>query len=490
MGLCFLATAFGYSSLGVAVVVVASGFVTAMRLVAGTASLQRRPPPSPLLGKEGGPGRGIRLLARCAWLGNVGFHCFLFYYALVWLPRLGWTMPWWSRILAALLTLAAVVTFRRPSSALRVPIALPLGLVILMCLLGWGRGEGLARCDDYLRVQRQPGVEILFPTVDQLVGCSPGEVFPVYRLPRKIWESPDSSRYVVTTTPSLEVRRKGVADVYDGLFCEMSADGVGRPHCVGGTEGKAHEIQESQPLDQLLSCAWAVRHGRKTSAIYRLSRSTPLTVLGEHRMDGVMAVYGFYQPKTDEYHVFTDQNEAIRSVRASDFSELPDLPVANSPGATVYDAERDEGVMCGGVDAFAAFRLMPWSYRLLARDGNPLWYFWMSLGCDFDRVGRKVYTTIPSLGLLAVIDYDTGLVERTHFVGFALRSVAFDGPRRRLYIADFLGGDVLAIDADSGAEVRRWFVGHYIRETLISRDGKKLLTTSNLGIGRIDLEMP
>jgi hypothetical protein len=33
-------------------------------------------------------------------------------------------------------------------------------------------------------------------------------------------------------------------------------------------------------------------------------------------------------------------------------------------------------------------------------------------------------------------------------------------------------------------------VGHYIRETLISRDGKRLLTTSNLGIGRIDLEAP
>jgi hypothetical protein len=477
MGLCFLATAFGYSLVGVGAVVAAGSVATAMHIVAGAESSDRP---------------WSRLLRWGGWVGNAAFHGFLLYYASVWYPRLGWTMPRWSTILAVLLFVGALVTFRRPSSAVRVPIALPLGLVILMCLLGWGRAEGRARCDDYLRAQRQRGVEILFPTADRLVDCRPGQEFAVRRYPRKIWESPDNRRYVITTTPSSEVGH-GVgssADVYDGLFCEVSADGTGRPHCVGGMQGKAHEIQESEPLDQLLSCAWAERDGRKTSAIYRLSRSAPLTLLGEHRMDGALAVNGFYQPKADEYHVFTDQGDPIRSLRASDFSELPGLPISNSPGAIVYDAERDEGVMCGGHDGFAAFRLLPWSYRFLAREGNPLHHFWMTLGCDFDRVGRKVYATVPSLGLLAVIDYDTGRVERTHFVGFALRSVAFDAQRRRLYIADFLGGDVLAVDANSGIEVDRWFVGHYIRETLVSRDGRKLLTTSNLGIGRIDLEAP
>ena len=487
MGLCSIATAFSYSAVGVLIVVIASGLATVMRLVGAEAWSPRRTASSSLLGKQGGSGRrGWRALALLAWLGNVGFHCFLAYYVIVWVPRLAWTMPAWSKVLAILLIVGVLATFPRPSAAVRVPIALPVGLVILMCLLGWGRGEGLARCDDYLRVRGQPGVELLFPAIDQLANCRPGEVFPVHRFPRKIWESPDSRRYVVTTTPSAEVRNES-ADVYGELFCEVSADGTGRPHCVGGADGKAHEIQESEPLDQLLSCAWAERGGRRASAIYRLSRGAPLTLLEEHRMDGVLAVNGFYQPKTDEYHVFTDQNEPILSVRASSFAALPGLPRANSPGAIVYDAERDEGVMCGGLDAFAAFRLMPWSYRLLAREGNPLVYLWMSLGCDFDRLGRKVYTTVPSLGLLGVIDYDSGRVVRTHFVGFALRSVAFDAPRQRLYIADFLGGDVLAIDAASGAEIGRWFVGHYVRETLISRDGKKLLTTSNLGIGRIDL---
>jgi hypothetical protein len=475
MSLSFLSTTLGYSFAGVLLVVAAAAFVTAMRVAAGADRIG---------------GRGRQALVRLAWVGNACFHGFLLYFAIVWGARLGWTMPWWGKVLALVLLVAALATARRPANRVGVPIALPLSLVIILCLLGWGRAEGWVRCDDYLRARAQDGVEILFPTTDDLAGCKPGEVFSVRRYPRKIWESPDGGRYVVTTTPSAEPPgAAGVPeDIYDGLFCELSADGTGRPHCVGGMEGKAHEIQESEPLDQLLSCAWAERAGHRTSSIFRLSRSASLAILGEHRMDGILAVNGFYQPKADEYHVFTDQNEPMRSVRASDFAEIPGLPIANSPGAIVYDAERDEGVMCGGVDAFAAFRLMPLSYRLLAREGNPLRYFWMSLGCDFDRAGRKVYTTIPSLGLLAVIDYDTGRVERTHFVGFALRSVAFDATRQRVYIADFLGGDVLAVDAATGEEIRRWFVGPYIRETLISRDGKKLLTTSHLGIGRIDLE--
>jgi DNA-binding beta-propeller fold protein YncE len=95
---------------------------------------------------------------------------------------------------------------------------------------------------------------------------------------------------------------------------------------------------------------------------------------------------------------------------------------------------------------------------------------------------------VANLGLLATIDYDTGRVERTQFVGFGLRSVAFDKLRRRIYVADFLGGNVLSIDVDSGAEVGRWFVGHYIRELQVSRDHSRLLTTSNLGIVRINLD--
>ena len=472
--MCF---SFLYTSLDGIVLVAAIGFVTAMRVATGATSSRRR---------------GTRAFGWFAWLSNGAFHLFACYLAVVWGSKLGWTMAWWSSALAALLFVGAVATFRGASHRLQIPIALPLGLVILTCMLGWRREEGFARCDDYQRARQQRGIEVLFPPSDQLVDCNPGEAFPIRRYPRKIWESPDNRRYVITTTEPYGSPNaiEASTNVYDGLFCEISADGSGRPRCLGGMRGKAHQVEEIEPLGQLFSCAWGLlsRDGRSTSAIYRLSRDAPLTILGEHRVDDDFIMYGFYQPKTDEYHAFTDGCGPIRTVRASDFSVLPDLPVSTCPGATVYDAERDEGVMCGGRDGFTAFRLMPWSYRLIARNGNPTRRLWLSWGCDLDLAGRKVYATVPNLGLLAVIDYDTGRVERTHFVGFALRSVAFDAPRQRIYLADFLGGDVLAVDASSGVEIKRWFVGHFIRELRISRDGKKLLTASNVGFVRIDLD--
>jgi hypothetical protein len=259
---------------------------------------------------------------------------------------------------------------------------------------------------------------------------------------------------------------------------------------VGGEEGKAHEIDEIAPRDELFSCAWGMHsddeHHR--SVIYRLSRGAPLAVLGEHDVDDGFVMYGFYDPRSDVYHPFTDECGPIRSVSGSDLSPLPELPISTCPGATVYDADADEGVMCGGLEGFVAFRLHPWMHRPIARVANPTGRAWLSWGCDFDRQGRKVYATVANLGLLAIIDYDTGRVDRTWFVGFALRSVAFDALRRRVYLAGFLGGDVISIDADSGVELARWFVGHYVRELKISRDHSKLLTTSNLGLVRISLD--
>jgi hypothetical protein len=474
--MCF---SFLYTSIEPIVIVAAISFVTSMRLAAGAVSSGRL---------------GMRAFGWFAWLWNGAFHLLVSFLAMVWASTLAWSMSWWSIAISILLFAGALATFRRPSHRVRVPIALPVGVVILTCMLGWRREEGFARCDDYRRAEQQRGVEVMFPPVDQLVDCSPGDVIPIGRFARKIWESPDSRRYVITTTTGSSGAQSGIhasAGVYNGLFCEVSADGSGRPHCLGGMQGKAHQIDEIEPLGQLFSCAWGLSSGdgRHTSAIYRLSRDAPLTILGEHRIEDAFVMYGFYQPKTDEYHAFTDECGPIRTVRASDFSPLPDLPVANCPGATVYDAARDEGVMCGGKDGgFAAFRLMPWSYRFIGTTGNRTRRLWMSWGCDWDPVGRKVYATVPNIGLLAVIDYDTSRLERAHFVGFALRSVAFDARRRRVYLADFLGGDVLAVDVSSGAEVKRWFVGHFIRELRISHDGNKLLSTSNLGIIRIDLE--
>jgi hypothetical protein len=464
---------FVYTTIGPIPVLVVSGVFAAVRWAAAAPSANR---------VLRGAGRAM----------TAGFNLVAAYLALVCVYALGWTMPWWSKLLAGALLLCSIATLALRARRVRLPLALGPAVITLTCALGWRREEGIVRCDDRLRVQRQRGVELLFPSTEKLAACAPGDAFPIHRFPRKIWESPDASRYVLTTTTSqggggmLELPDAA----YDGLFCEVSADGTGRPHCVGGNRGKTHEIDEIGPLDQLFSCAWGMTSsdGRRGSVVYRLSRSAPLTVLAEHRVDDGFVMYGFYDPATDAYHAFTDECGSIRSIRGADFSALPDLPVSTCPGATLYDADADEGVMCGGLEGFAAFRLHPWTYRPIARSGNPTGRAWLSWGCDWDHGGRKVYATVANLGLLVVIDYDTGRVERTHFVGFGRRSVAFDAIRRRVYVAGFLDGDVLSVDADSGIERARWFVGHYVRELRLSRDHSKLLTASSQGIVRIALD--
>ncbi len=477
-GLFFLAAlmclSFVSRTIGTLLFIAASCIITGVRWASATASKRRA---------------RTRPLGLAAWLSNLVFHLFAFYLAVVCAATLAWTMPWWTKLLAGSLLLASAAPLLSRKRRLRLPVALAPGVLVLTCGLGWHREEGIARCDDRSRVLRQRGVELLFPSTTSLDGCAAGDSFPIRRFPRKIWESPDGARYVLTTTQPGD-SRFDLTTPYDGLFCEVSADGTGSPHCVGGEQGKAHEIDDIAPLDQLFSCAWGMRtnEGHRRSVIYRLSRTAPLTILSERNVDDWFVMYGFYDPQSDEYHPFTDECGPIRSVRGSDFSALPDLPMSNCPGATLYDAEADEGIMCGGHESFVAFRLHPWTSRPIGRIANPTERAWLSWGCDWDRRGRKVYATVANLGLLATIDYDTGRVERTQFVGFGLRSVAFDKLRRRIYVADFLGGNVLSIDADSGAEVSRWFVGHYIRELQVSRDHSRLLTTSNLGIVRLSLD--
>lgn len=466
-----------YSPLGPIAVIGAASLVTALRLAAG---------------KRAATGRRMRTVGWLAWLGNGTFHLFACYLTVVCASRLAWAMSWRSTAVAALLFAGALATLRQPVRGVRIPLALSAGVIILTCLLGWVREEGVARCDDYLRTVRQPGVTVLFPPADALADCRPGEIFGLARFPRKIWESPDSRRYVITTTQA-PAPPSGVgvsAGPYDGLFCETSTDGSGRPRCLGGTRGKAHQIDDIEPLGQLFSCAWGLPSpdGRRMSGVFRLSREAPLTILQMHPIEDDFIMYGFYEPQTDEYHAFSDQCGPVRTLRGSDFAVLPNLPVATCPAVTLYDPQRDEGVMCGGLAGFAAFRLFPWSYRFIGREGNPIGRWSLSWGCDWDPAGRKVYALVVNLGVLAVIDYDSGRVEHASFVGFGLRLVAFDARRRLVYLADFLGGDVRALDADSGIERTRWFVGHYVRELRLSRDGQTLLTTSNLGIVRINLD--
>jgi hypothetical protein len=97
-----------------------------------------------------------------------------------------------------------------------------------------------------------------------------------------------------------------------------------------------------------------------------------------------------------------------------------------------------------------------------------------------------VYSAVPNLGLLVTMDYDSGEVLRTDYVGLGMRSVTFDRERGRVYLTHFLGGEVVAIDVDTGEELRRWSVGRFPRFATIV-DGHALYVGTNLGIVAIEL---
>src|SRR5690606_5914398 len=123
-------------------------------------------------------------------------------------------------------------------------------------------------------------------------------------------------------------------------------------------------------------------------------------------------------------------------------------------------------------------------YMALALRGDPLTFrplgtsalalATLSWGCNWDPEARVAYVAIPNLGLLATIDYDSGDVRRTDFVGFGMRSITVDARRGRLYLTNFLAGYVASIDPVNGEEVARWPVGRFPRFTSLSRDGASL----------------
>jgi hypothetical protein len=167
---------------------------------------------------------------------------------------------------------------------------------------------------------------------------------------------------------------------------------------------------------------------------------------------------------------------------------MPTIPAEFAPGELHYDPVAGEGVACGGRIG-AALRGDPPTLRYLANgDASPLEQVAVTWGCNWDQQARKVYTTIPNLGLLERIDLDTGLVEKRWFVGPGMRSVAYDRERRRVYFTDFLRGFVHALDERSGSIVDSWFVGRFSRWVRLTRDGRALLATSNLGVVRIALD--
>lgn len=423
-----------------------------------------------------------RWVGRACTLAVVGCHIFWAYLAVAFGLLLGWTISGQVVLLVILASAAAVGTLHRRRDQLHVPLVLPLGIWIAASLSGWQREENLLRCDDYLALR--PPVQLVVPSDPRHATCRPEEVRPSGRFPRTIWEAPDGKRLVFTTSGRAE------PGGLDGGVCEAVLGSGVAPRCVGSVHNKSQGLTEWRERDRLLAFQWGITTpwGTQGAVVYEFPLAGPLSILSEHWFDESVAE-GFYEPRNSTLYMFSDAMNGIHRVSLPDFKPQPKIPIEGlTPGELRYDVGLGEGVLCASKIGVAV-RGEPFSVRQFAEDGgSPIDAVGVSWGCDWDPKTRKVYSTIPNLGLLERIDYDSGQVEKRWFVGPGMRSVAYDPVRQRIYFTDFLRGYVLAFDEQSERIVDRWFVGRFSRWVRLTRDGHALLATGNLGIVSIPLD--
>lgn len=404
---------------------------------------------------------------------------FWIYLAVAFGILLGWTIPASLYPFIALSVAATAATMIRRRGRWYVPVVLPLGLWIAVVLSGWLREENLVRCDDFFALRAPVQLLVKNP---QLVSCRPGEVRASGRFPRTIWEAPDGERIVFTTQGKWE------RDSIEGSVCEASLASGAILRCVGSPNGKSQGLIDLPKRGRLLAMQWGIETpaGSPGAVILELPRDRRLEILAEHWFDEMVGE-GFYEPRNSTLYMFSDRMNGIHRVRLPSFELLPTIPSDVTPGELVYDRRSGEGVACGhGIGT--AIRGAPYAERYLANGSSSvLDKISLTWGCDWDAATRKVYSTIPNLGLLDRIDYDTGHVEKHWFVGLGMRSVAYDEGRRRVYFNNFLRGEVLAFDERSEQIVNRWFVGRFSRWVSLTQDGSALLATGNLGVVRIPL---
>ncbi len=442
------------------------------------------------------PGSRRPWLRRLALTATVGHHVLAAYLCIAFGVLLAWTTPLWFRGLAILLLASSVLPrLSRTRALYRVPLILPLGVWITGVLVGWYQEDGAVRCDDYRRMIAQTGVALVESSTSELAQCSGHEVLRVDRYPRRVWESPDGSRLVVTTQRGIEkvhaaVTGRRVDTRFQGSVCEVSLATDGHPECVG--LGKAQLIMEDEPRGRLYVPVWSQPDPKQRGVLYEFPLQGAFHPLRELTFKENVQE-GYYDRASDVLALTVDEGDGLHPVRASTMEPLPVLPPAVIPDETRFDPSRHEGVFCSGGMPFTdlaavalAFDGWPprprpigkWSFR------KP-WHIVLTWGCDFDVKTRRVYVTAANLGMLQVYDYDSGELIEQHFTGFGMRAVLLN--EGRLYMANFLRGDVTETDPATGQPLRSWFVGRFVRNLSVSRDRKSLWTTSTLGVVRIAL---
>jgi len=428
------------------------------------------------------------------------FHALWIYLALIFGWLLGWTVD--PPVVAGVVALAAIAAAcrLRPATAFKLPISLPLGIWIFACLLGWLRQDGLIDCNDYDRFRWNGATSLVVPSSTALESCEPGKTLRLAWYPRRVWQAPDRSRYIVTAQNGINLLGEGtmVPDPIEDGVCEFAADGS-RTRCVGGTEHKMQAILDAEPIDRVLVAGYSGGHG----VVYSLPRSAPLEIVTRAETVGGTGS-AFYDPSTGEIGLLADECTQLSRLRADDLSPLEPAPAPFCPGEIHYDAAHGEGIFCfapgplgpkvndvGRPYLSVAFATDPFRYRLLGSGTLDYWtYAALVWGCDFDPESRKAWTAIANLGLIVESDYDDGQVTGAWFAEPGLRSAIYDRERHILYATNFFRGEVVAYDAATGEERGRWFVGRFARYVAFDRNSDFLLATSNLGVVRVEIGIP
>ena len=403
---------------------------------------------------------------------------------------LSWTVPFWIWVAGGALAVLAVATALMRRAAVRLPTALPIGVAVAALLAGWNREDGAIRCDDYLRVRASPAA-VVVPTTPELAHCRSGRYLSIDRYPRRFWEYPGGGRYLVTTQRGRNPAEDASADWFGGAVCEVRAGSEAPPSCFGDAKGQG--IVESAMRDRLYVATFAAGNGW----VYAVPREGPLRPIAEAAVPAPTATL-YVDDADDAIGLFSDDGRQVTRLRASDLAPLEPRPGRFAADEVHYDQRLHEGIICfaagpiGTVDgqrySAVAFKGAPFVARPLAPSSRyPSSWIAMTWACDWDPIGRRAYVAIANLGLLERIQYDTGDVLDRSFVGFGVRTVAFDRARRRVFAGVFLSGEILEIDAETGAIMDRWFAGRFVRYVALSRDGAALLVASNLGIVRIPL---
>lgn len=424
-------------------------------------------------------------------------YLFWMYEAWIFTANLAWAVSPWIWGVAAVALVGVVWTGRPSWRYVEVPVVLPLGIAVVGCLGAWMGSQGQIRCDDYRDVVAQPGVTVSMATTEAVVGCEPGDRLSIVRSPRNIWESPEGEYVFTTQAGPTHDSAKPAPGRLSGSICVGSVGPSDSLRCFG--LGKAQGIAESKPLDRLFVASWGMLKDprRKGGHLYALSRSDPSEILVRREVEAQTAEL-FYDPKGDLLGVLTDEGEHMYPFRASTLQPLEPVRSPVIPNDVHYDVGRREGVFCfaagpiktleGVAYGAVAFRVEPYEMRPLAPASDYPW-LWLgfSWGCDWDRERGVVYAAIANLGVLVTIDYQTGELLDTTYVGTGVRTVEHDPERGRLYLGRFFDGNITALDLGTGETAGSWLAGRYVRAVVLSRDGSRLLVSSNLGIVEIEL---